>query len=118
MRTILFTAITVIIGGFVSEDFLTGRWETKPSVNGNVTSVLFRPDGTFDGFINKKPFTTGTYTLKDSIFTFTDNGCGGTEGVYKILPFSNGDSIRLQFIRDTCTARVNGITRLVLGRVK
>jgi hypothetical protein len=118
MKTFLFVAITIALGAFVSEDYLTGRWATKPSEKGNVTSIVFKPDNTFEGFVNRKPFTSGKYTLKDSIFTFTDNGCGGTEGEYKCILFSNGDSMRFEFIRDTCTGRKNGMSRTILGRVK
>jgi hypothetical protein len=118
MRTIIFVSITIALAAFISEDFLTGRWETKPSPKGNVTSVVFKPDNTFEGFINRKPFTTGKYTLKDSIFTFTDNGCGGAEGVYKLILFSKGDSVRFEPISDTCVERKNGMSRTIMGRVK
>lgn len=118
MRTIIFVSITIALAAFISEDYLTGRWQTKPSDKGNVTSVVFKPDNTFEGFINRKAFTSGKYTLKDSIFTFTDNGCGGTEGVYKLILFSNGDSIRFEPIRDTCTERMKGMSRTIMGRVK
>lgn len=118
MKTFLLVAMAIALGATVSEDFLTGRWQTRQSEKGNVTSVIFKPDNTFEGFVNRKPFTTGRYTLKDSIFTFTDNGCGGTEGVYKCALFSSGDSLRFEFIRDTCTDRRNGISRMILGRVK
>ena len=118
MRTIFFISITIALAAFISEDFLTGRWQTKPSDKGNVTSVVFKPDNTFEGFINRKPFTTGKYTLQDSVFTFTDNGCGGTEGVYKLMLQSDGDSLRFKCIRDTCTARKQGMERLIMGRVK
>lgn len=114
----LIVSFMVALAGFISEDYLTGRWQTKPSDKGNVTSVVFKPDNTFEGFVNRKPFTTGKYTLEDSVFTFTDNGCGGAEGVYKLILFSDGDSLRLQPISDTCTARKAGMSRLVLGRVK
>ena len=118
MRTIIFVAITIAVAAFISEDYLTGRWQTKPSEKGNVTSVVFKPDGTFEGFVNRKPFTTGKYTVKDSVLTFTDNGCGGTTGVYKLVLFSNGDSLRFQSISDTCTQRRGGMERTILGRVK
>jgi hypothetical protein len=118
MRTIIFVAITIAVAAFISEDFLTGRWETRPSEKGNVTSVVFKPDNTFEGFINRKPFTSGKYSLKDSILTFTDNGCGGSEAVYKVILFSDGDSIRFQAISDTCTGRRNGMSRTILGRAK
>ena len=118
MRTFLIVALMVGLAAFVSEDFLTGRWETKPSPKGNITSVVFKPDNTFEGFINRKPFVTGKYTVKDSIFTFTDNGCGGSEGVYKLVLFSYGDSLRFEPISDTCVERRNGMSRTILGRVK
>jgi hypothetical protein len=118
MRTIFFVSITVALAAFISEDFLTGRWQTKPSPKGNVTSIVFKPDNTFEAFINRKPFTTGKYSLKDSVFSFTDNGCGGTEGVYKLILFSGGDSLRMEAISDTCTERKRGMERTILGRVK
>ena len=118
MRTIIFASISIALAAFISEDFLTGRWQTQVSEKGNVTSVVFKPDNTFEGFINKKPFTTGKYSLKDSIFTFTDNGCGKSEASYKIILFSYGDSMRLQPISDTCTDRRKGMSRLVMGKVK
>jgi hypothetical protein len=118
MRTIIFVSITIALAAFISEDFLTGRWETKPSEKGNVTSIVFKPDNTFEGFVNRKPFVTGNYTLKDSIFTFSDNGCGGATGVYKLILFSNGDSVKFEAISDTCVGRRNGMIRTIIGRVK
>ena len=99
-------------------DKLTGRWESLPSPKGNVTGVVFKPDNTFEGYVNKKPFVTGSYTLQDSIFSFVDNGCLGMRGVYKLVFFSNNDSLRLVPINDSCDERKNGMSRLVMGRVK
>lgn len=99
-------------------DRLTGRWETRPSPKGNVTGIVFRSDNSFDGYINKKPFVTGTYLLQDSIFSFTDNGCNGARGVYKIIFFSDADSIRFEPVSDSCTERMQGMIRTILGRVK
>jgi hypothetical protein len=118
MRTIIFISITIALAAFISEDFLTGRWQSPVSPKGNVTTVVFKPDNTFEGYVNKKPFTSGKYSLKDSIFTFTDNGCGGSEASYKIILFSYGDSMRFQAISDTCTPRRVGMGKTVLGRVK
>lgn len=100
------------------KDKLTGRWQTQPSAKGNVTSVVFKADNSFEGFVNKKAFASGTYTLQDSIFSFTDNGCNGAKGIYKIIFFSNEDSIRFEPISDSCTERENGMRRTVLGRIK
>lgn len=35
-------------------DKLTGSWQTHPSPKGNITTVYFKEDKTFEGFINKK----------------------------------------------------------------
>jgi len=99
-------------------DKLTGSWKSKPSVNGNVTSVVFKADNSFEGFVNKKPFVTGRYNLQDSIFTFTDNGCNGRQGIYKLDFFSYGDSLRFIPLNDSCQERKEGMSRLILGKVK
>jgi hypothetical protein len=99
-------------------DQLTGRWQSPPSPTGSVTSVVFKADQSFEGFINRKPFTTGRYTLKDSIFSFTDNGCNHVTGTYKLQFFSNNDSMRFVPVEDSCTERKGGMSKLVLGRTK
>lgn len=118
MKTIMIPFVIVITSFFFSEDKLTGTWETKPSPNGNVTGVVFKADNSFEGYINKKPFVFGTYTLKDSIFSFIDNGCNGASGTYKTIFFSNNDSLRFEPISDDCEERRNGMSRTILGRVK
>ena len=117
MKTVLMAVAVLILVSFAT-DSLIGRWETKPSVNGNVTGVVFKADSSFEGYVNKKPFVSGRYTLHDSIFTFTDNGCDGKQGVYKIVFFSNSDSLRFVPINDSCTDRREGMSRLIMGRVK
>jgi hypothetical protein len=102
----------------VAKDKLEGRWESKPSVNGNVTGVVFKPDNTFEGYINRKPFVTGKYSLYEDVFTFTDNGCNGAQGVYRIVFFSHNDSLKFQCISDSCTERKEGMSKLIMGRVK
>ncbi|MEO8404435.1 MAG: hypothetical protein ABI480_07570 [Chitinophagaceae bacterium] len=118
MKALLISAAIVIIAMMTPKDKLTGRWQTQPSENGNVTSVLFRTDNTFEGFVNKKSFATGEYNLQDSIFSFVDNGCNGQRGVYKVVFFNNDDSLRLVPLVDKCEERKNGISRMVLGKVK
>ncbi len=118
MKRIFVSALLFTLFAFTVKDKLTGRWESLPSVNGNVTSVVFKEDGSFTGFINAKPFVTGMYTLKDSILAMTDNGCNGVQGVYKAVFFSNEDSLRFEGITDECTQRKGGMERTVLGRVK
>lgn len=116
---------TVLIGGLMMAFFtaavsegLTGRWESKPSENGNVTGVVFKADNSFEGYVNKKPFVSGTYTFQDSILSFVDNGCDGLQGIYKTDFFSNGDSLRFIAIKDGCDERKDGMSRLVMGRIK
>ncbi|WP_213086930.1 hypothetical protein [Chitinophaga agrisoli] len=110
--------VAVMASIVMAEDRLTGRWESQPSPKGNVTGVVFKTDHSFEGYVNKKPFVSGTYTLQDDIFTFSDNGCEGKRGVYKIFFFSNADSLRLIPIVDSCAERKQGMSKLVMGRVK
>jgi hypothetical protein len=120
MKTMMIiTAIIFSIATF-SNDPLTGRWETKPSAKGNITGVVFKNDSILEGYVNKKPFTSGIYrfSTKDSILSFTDNGCNGAEGTYKIIFFSMGDSMRFKAIYDSCTERRDGMQRLIMGKVK
>ena len=100
-----------------SDDKLIGRWESL-SEKGNITGVVFREDNTFEGYVNKKPFVTGTYTFNDSIFTLQDNGCMGVTGTYKLNFYSNNDSFRIQLMHDDCEERGNGIHNRVFGKVK
>ena len=116
MKSMLIAAAVMLLP--VVKDKLEGRWESKPSEKGNVTGVVFKPDNTFEGYVNRKPFVTGKYTLQDDVFTFTDNGCDGKPGTYRIVLFSNEDSIKFQCIDDSCTERKQGMTRLIMGRVK
>ena len=118
MKPIMIFLGLIMTVAFTPADKLTGRWETKPSEKGNVTGVIFNPDNTFEGFINRKPFVTGSYILQDSIFSFVDNGCNGKEGTYKIIFFSNDDSLRLVPVSDDCEERKNGMSRLIMGRVR
>jgi hypothetical protein len=117
MKTMLISVVLMASSFFVS-DPITGRWESKPSPNGNVTGILFKGSNSFEGYVNKKPFVTGTYTFEDGIFSFTDNGCNGAKGVYKLIFFSSGDSLRFEPISDSCTERKEGMIRLIMGKVK
>lgn len=118
MKTILISAIALAILAFTTTDELIGRWESKSQKTGNITGVVFKADHSFEGYVNKKPFVSGTYTLNDSIFTMVDNGCNGVTGTYKIIFYSNADSMRLVAISDSCTERKKGTERSFFGRVK
>ena len=110
--------VAMAVSGALAFDNLTGKWETKPSAKGNVTGIVFKADNSFEGYVNRKPFVTGTYVLQDSMFSFVDNGCNGVRGVYKIIFFSNADSMRFEPVADSCVERKEGMKRLILGRVK
>ena len=118
MKTVLIGAVVMALLSFFEKDVLTGRWETKPSEKGNTTGIVFKPDQSFEGYINKKPFVTGSYKLEGDVFTFTDNGCEGKAGIYRIIFFNDTDSMRFQPVSDSCDQRRNGMLRLVMGRVK
>jgi hypothetical protein len=118
MKAILICAALMALSVFTGKNELTGKWESPVSPKGNITTVVFKEDNSFEGFVNKKPFVSGHYKVQDSIFSFTDNGCDGKEGVYKILFYSNSDSMRFEPISDSCAGRKEGMTKLVLGRVK
>jgi len=116
IKVMLYSAL-VVLGVFVRENELIGRWESKPSDKGNVTGLVFK-DSTFEGYVNKKPFVSGVYKLENDLFSFVDNGCEGKRGIYRILFFSDSDSLRFEPIDDSCSGRRNGMSRLVLGRKK
>jgi hypothetical protein len=109
--------VVITFFAFNSVEKLKGRWESKPSIKGNVTGVVFK-DSTFEGYVNKKPFVSGRYSFENNVFSFVDNGCEGKRGVYEVVFFSNDDSIRFVPISDSCTERKAGMSRLVMGRKK
>ena len=120
MKTLLISAALIFSIAKSSNDPISGRWETKPSAKGNITGVVFKNDSILEGYINKKPFTSGVYhfSTKDSIISFVDNGCNGARGIYKVTLFSMGDSLSFKAIYDSCTERKEGMQRLIMGRVK
>jgi hypothetical protein len=118
MKTMFISAAVMLLLYCYGEDKLTGRWQTQPSVNGVVTGIVFKTDNSFEGYVNKKPFVSGKYTMKDDVLSFTDNGCDGKPAEYKIVLSDNNDSLRFQVIMDSCDRRKEGMLRLVLGKVK
>ena len=115
MKTILFS--TLLLLALSGADKLVGRWESI-SPTGNVTGVVFKDDNTFEGYINEKPFVSGTYSFRDSTFQMEDNGCLGKTGTYTLHFFSKGDSFRIQLVNDDCEGRAKGTNNRVFGRVK
>ncbi len=120
MKIISMLCVITAFFVFAVNDPLTGRWETKPSAKGNVTGITFKGDSIFEAYVNKKPFASGKYHFNssDSILSFTDNGCNGAEGIYKIIFFNTADSMRFKAIYDSCDERRDGMQRLIMGRVK
>jgi hypothetical protein len=118
MKMFIFSILLSLL--ISNDDLLKGRWESRPSSKGNVTGVLFKKDSVMEAYVNKKAFASGIYhfSATDSVLSFTDNGCNGAKGVYKVIFFSKNDSIRFKAIADTCEERKQGMQRLILGRVK
>jgi hypothetical protein len=115
MKTILLPALLWL--ALMNTNKLVGRWESI-SPTGNVTGVVFKEDNSFEGYVNNKPFVSGTYTLRDSTFEMQDNGCMGATGSYILHFFSKGDSFRIELVNDHCEGRANGTNNRVFGRVK
>ena len=118
MKQTMRAAVVLILLSFTMKDDIVGRWQTKPSANGNVTGAVFKADKSFEGYVNKKPFVSGKFEFENNILSFTDNGCNGAKAVYKTEFFSNGDSLRFVAIEDSCAERKTGMSKLILGRVK
>ena len=117
-RIFVTVGIVAILLAFAPKNKLVGRWETKPSPKGNVTGVVFNKDNTYEGYVNKKPFVSGNYSLRRNTITIEENGCNGVKAIYKLIFFSHQDSLRFEAISDSCTERKEGMQRTILGRVK
>lgn len=119
MKTLTMLLLIATSLAFTTTDVLTGKWESK-SEKGNITGVIFKEDGSFEGYVNRKPFVTAEYTYspEDNILSFVDNGCNGARGIYKIHFYANADSMHFEPISDSCEERKQGMLRLNMGRVK
>jgi len=117
MRIYLVSFFLLALSAFTSNNPIEGRWETKPSEKGNVTGVVFKANYEFEGYVNKKPFVSGKYSVEGNVLSFVDNGCEGKRGKYQLIFFSNSDSLRFKAIEDDCVDRRNGMERTILGRV-
>ena len=117
-RIFITVGVVIVLLAFAPKNKLIGRWETKPSPKGNVTGVVLNKDNTYEGYVNKKPFVSGNYSLKRNTITIEENGCNGVKAVYKLIFFSHADSLRFEAISDSCMERKEGMQRAILGRVK
>jgi hypothetical protein len=98
---------------------ILGKWQhyfQKESIN---FLVIFKKDGSYDGFANKKAFVNGTYRMKHDTLYVSDPTCNSKyEGTYTIEYFGKQDSIKFHVIQDTCQGRNAGVNNLVYKRVK
>jgi hypothetical protein len=117
-RIFVTVGIVITLLAFAPKNKLVGRWETKPSPKGNITGVVFNKDYTYEGYVNKKPFVSGTYSLGRNTITIEETGCNGTKAIYKLIFFNHSDSLRFEAINDSCSERKEGMQRTILGRVK
>ncbi|AUD02085.1 hypothetical protein [Spirosoma pollinicola] len=68
-------------------DTIVGRWQQ--TVKGATALLVFRPDDTFDIFINGKTFTSGKYRDRQDTFALADTACGiDYYGTYKLNFFA------------------------------
>jgi hypothetical protein len=84
-RIFVTVGIVITLLAFAPKNKLVGRWETKPSPKGNITGVVFNKDYTYEGYVNKKPFVSGTYSLGRNSITIEETGCNGVKAVYKLI---------------------------------
>jgi len=110
--------LTLTAGFTAPSNSLVGRWQLKFS-NGDVLLTSFRPDGTFDAFVNGKAFANGKYAVKQDVFTIRDGQCNLNYAGTYALRFSSGtDSVHFTTMQDTCRGRRRTIGGYTLGRMK
>jgi len=110
-------AMALISFSFTNENNpLVGRWEFATKYQESTLNILtvFKADGTFDLFANKKPLVTGTYQVKHDTLFIADALCNANySATYKLKFFGKQDSVQFNVIQDTCIRRktsVNGVT--------
>ncbi|MFD1257702.1 hypothetical protein ACFQ3S_12915 [Mucilaginibacter terrae] len=104
----------------VETESIQGRWELNSVFKGEPFSflIIFRNNGKYDGFLNKKTFVSGTYRMKHDTLYISDPICNSAyEGTYKV-EFYKQDSIKFHVIQDTCIGRRDGANGLVYKKVK
>src|SRR4030095_6165539 len=121
MKSFLAISFMIVSMAFTGTDPnpLVGKWETKLSDGGNVTSVIFKDNNEFESYINTTPYINGTYTVKGKVISIIDDRCGDDiTGTYELIFFAHSDSLRFQAIEDDCGRRKFAIENTILGRVK
>ncbi|UOE52820.1 hypothetical protein MTO98_17265 [Mucilaginibacter sp. SMC90] len=80
--------------------------------------VIFRINGTFDGFINKKEFVSGVYHMKHDTLYISDATCNAHyQGTYKVEFYSLRDSLKFHLIQDTFKGRKEGTNGLLFKNI-
>jgi hypothetical protein len=97
---------------------IVGRWEHIFKDGPTNFLVVFRADGTYDGFANKKAFVSGTYKMKNDTLYISDPTCNSKyAGTYRVEYFGKQDSIKFHVIQDTCIGRREGADGLVYKHI-
>jgi len=113
----LLVVFTLVLLAFKTPQTITGRWETiQPG--GNTLGMIFKPDNHFEGYVNKKPFVSGTYIFSHNTIILNGNGCIDMPGKYRINFLKNIDSILWEVISDSCAARKKGLDNVVFSRIQ
>jgi hypothetical protein len=123
-KSYLFVVFVVIVfcavAFTVDNNPLVGKWEYSGTSQGQPFKLLaiFRTNGTFDGFINKKEFVSGAYHMKHDTMYISDPTCNDKyDGTYKVEFFGQLDSLKFHVIQDTCTGRREGTNGLLFKKI-
>ena len=120
LLSILCIAIFAIISFTSDTNSLVGKWEYSGQYQGGPFKLLaiFRSNGTFDGFINKKEFVSGMYRMQHDTLYISDPTCNAKyEGTYKVEYFGQLDSMKFHVIQDTCTGRKKGTDNKLFKKI-
>jgi hypothetical protein len=116
-------AIALLSAFKINEDTnaIQGRWEMNSVYQGQPFSLLivFRNNGNYDGFYNKKIFVSGAYQMKHDTLYLSDPICNSAyQGSYKIQYHGQMDSLTFHVVQDTCRARREGSDGYSFKKVK
>jgi hypothetical protein len=116
-------AIALLSAFKINEDTnaIQGRWEMNSVYQGQPFSLLivFRNNGNYDGFYNKKIFVSGAYQMKHDTLYLSDPICNSAyQGSYKIQYHGQMDSLTFHVVQDTCRARREGSDGYTFKKVK
>lgn len=125
MRNLLLLSLLVVLlfSSSFREDTnpLLGRWEWSHVYKEGPVTILavFKANGVYDGFANKKAFVSGTYKVKNDTLYISDAICNSKyQGTYKLKFFGNRDSVKFDVLQDTCSGRKQGIDGTVYKHIK